>query len=72
MSLLQENVALNTARPGMEEEALAQFESAARDLLRLSAAGFLAKYKRGDFHPLERNPVASAVAALIPACLQSR
>ncbi len=52
-----------------EEEALAVFEASARDLLRLSGAGFLAKLKRGEFSPLENHPGAMRVAELIPSAL---
>ncbi len=52
-----------------EEEALALFECAARDLLGLSAAGFLRKYKLGEFKHIEADPKVSALAALIPAGL---
>ena len=55
-----------------EEEALVAFELTARDLLRLSAAGFLTKYKKGEFDPIETNPKAQAVAESIPAALRTR
>ncbi|MDQ2712528.1 MAG: hypothetical protein M3Y24_09925 [Acidobacteriota bacterium] len=53
-----------------EEESLALFESTARDLLKLSAAGFLVKYKRGEFSPLENYPTAMRVLQAIPPSLQ--
>ena len=52
-----------------EEEALARFESTARFMLGVSAAGFLAKYRRGEFSPIENHPVAAAVINLIPPAL---
>ncbi len=55
-----------------EEEALALFESTARDLLRLSGAGFLVKLKREEFSPLEQNPHAMRVAELIPDSFSMR
>ena len=52
-----------------EEQAMAEFERAARELLRLSGAGFLAKLKKGEFAPLENHPSARTVAELIPNSL---
>jgi len=56
--------------PLSEEEALAVFESTARDLLRLSGAGFLTKLRRGEFSPLENHPAAKHVAELTPSALR--
>ena len=52
-----------------EEESLALFESTARDVLKLSAAGFLAKLKRGEFSPLDNYPDAMRVSQAIPPSL---
>ncbi len=52
-----------------EEEKLARFETAAKNLMRLSGAGFLAKLKRGEFAPIQEHPAALAVAELIPSSL---
>ncbi len=54
-----------------EEESLALFESTARRVLKLSAAGFLAKLKRGEFSPLESYPEAMRVSQAIPSSLLS-
>ncbi len=53
-----------------EELLLAEFESATRSLLRLSAAGFLTKYRRGEFSQAETDPKILAVAEMIPAGLR--
>ncbi len=55
--------------PHTEEEALAVFECATRDLLRLSAAGFLRKYKLGEFKQIDADPRLSVLAGLIPPSL---
>ena len=52
-----------------EEEALARFECTARDLLKLSASGFLAKYKRGEFGLLDSDPKVMEVVKVIPESL---
>ncbi len=54
------------------EESWAEFELASKDLLRLSAAGFLAKFKRGEYTPAENHPAARAVAELMPAHLSKQ
>ena len=55
-----------------EEEALAAFENTARNLLRLSANGFLTKYKNGEFEPIEAYPKAYTVAQTVPESLRPR
>jgi hypothetical protein len=68
-SILEELSPVPTAQLS-EEEALAAFESSAKDLLRLSGAGFLAKLKRGEFSPLANHPGATHVAELIPSAFR--